>query len=163
MVLGKQQPCFVGAGELLREAFALQCGDPWLCSRCCVSVLACRAPRAWASCLQPAARVVLSPRHLGGRRACVLPAAADGTGCLEGRIAIRYDTRGWRGALKPRHVAAPLQPPVSGTQKSPAQQSLARALLAAARRSNPGAHDPERVLVPLPLHPAWTGCPDTRS
>ena len=116
-MLGKQQPCFVGAGELLREAFALQCGDPWLCSRCCVSVLACRAPRAWASCLQPAARVVLSPRHLGGRRVCVLPAAADGTGCLEGRIAIRYDTRGWRGALKPRHVAAPLQPPVSGLRK----------------------------------------------
>ena len=68
VVLGKQQPCFVGAGELLREALALQCGDPLLCSRCCVSVLACRAPRAWASCLQPAARVVLSPRHLDGRR-----------------------------------------------------------------------------------------------
>ena len=47
LVLGKQQPCFVGAGELLREALALQCGDPLLCSRCCVSVLACRAPRAW--------------------------------------------------------------------------------------------------------------------
>ena len=68
LVLGKQRPCFVGAGELLREALALQCGDPLLCSRCCVSVLACRAPRAWASCLQPAARVVLSPRHLDGRR-----------------------------------------------------------------------------------------------
>ena len=93
LVLGKQRPCFVGAGELLREALALQCGDPLLCSRCCVSVLACRAPRAWASCLQPAARVVLSPRHLGGRRVCVLPAAADGTGCLEGRIAIRYTIR----------------------------------------------------------------------
>ena len=33
----------------------------------CVRVLACRcSPRAWASCLQPAARVVLSPRHLDG-------------------------------------------------------------------------------------------------
>ena len=28
--------------------------------------------------------------------------------------------------------------------------------------SDPGAHEPERVLVLLPLHPAWTGCPDTR-
>ena len=34
------------------------------------------------------------PRHLGGRRAFVLPAAADGTGCLVGRIDIRYDTVG---------------------------------------------------------------------
>ena len=80
LVLGKQQPCFVGAGELLREALALQCGDLLLCSRCCVSVLACRAPRAWASCLQPAARVVLSLRHLDGRRGASSPLSQAGPG-----------------------------------------------------------------------------------
>ena len=88
LVLGKQQPCFVGAGELLREALALQCGDPLLCSRCCVSVLACRAPRAWASCLQPAARVVLSPRHLDGRRGASSLLSQAGSGAyqlVEGR------------------------------------------------------------------------------
>ena len=34
---------------------------------------------------------------------------------------------------------------------------------AEARRPNPGAHELERVLDWLPLHPAWTSCPDGRS
>ena len=37
---------------------------------------------------------VLSPRHLDGRRRCVLPTVAGGTGCLEGRLyTIRDDRR----------------------------------------------------------------------
>ena len=77
----------------------------------------------------------------------------------------RIHVEGGVALLNSTHQLSPLQPPDKVLRKVLRQtniigESTARA---EARRSDPGAHEPERVLVPLPLHPAWTGCPDTRS
>ena len=71
---GKGLWCW-GSSSLASSALVSCCGRPSLCNaatRGCVRDAVCPCLHAvlrelgWASCLQPAARVVLSPRHLGG-------------------------------------------------------------------------------------------------
>ena len=51
-------------------------------------VCACRlfVPLRGRALLAAPSGAVLSPRHLDGRRRCVLPTVAGGVGCLEGRL-----------------------------------------------------------------------------
>jgi hypothetical protein len=81
-------------------------------------------------------------------RRCAIHAHVHRPGC--GHV----EAAGFRSAPTPRMVGQFLS---SRAEKAREHSG------AEARRPNPGAHELERVLDWLPLHPAWTSCPDGRS
>ena len=80
------------------------------------------------------------------------------------KLRLRSRARGWGGHAKFDKTDPPLQPPAL-----PSEDLSRCALLAKshsreeARRSVPVEREPDRVIARVPLHPAWTSCPDARS